>query len=97
MRSHHPDDTWAYFTNDEDGNTTAVECPAGGDAGPEGTTEYEWNQDNLIVAAALPGIETANAFEWNAAQQRTRKTDSGGAPFDGLRTCFVTATRACSG
>jgi len=66
------------FTYDEDGNTTAMECPAGGDAGPEGTTEYEWNQDNLIVAATVPGIETANAFEWNAAQQRTRKTDSGG-------------------
>jgi len=78
VRSHHPDDTWAYFTYDEDGNTTAMECPAGGDAGPEGTTEYEWNQDNLIVAATVPGIETANAFEWNAAQQRTRKTDSGG-------------------
>jgi len=52
---------------------------------------------NGTAAATVLGIQTANVFEWNAAQQRTRKTDSGGAPLDGLRTCFVTATRACSG
>jgi RHS repeat-associated protein len=75
---HHPDESWAYFHYDADGNTTSVECPAGGDAGPQGTTYYTWNQSNLMTGATVPGVQAANAFEWNAAQQRTRKVDTSG-------------------
>lgn len=76
VTSQHYDGSRAYFSYDADGNTASIECPSGGDAGPQGTTHYTWNQDNLMVEAAVPGVATTNEFEWNAAQQRTKKTDS---------------------
>ena len=73
----HPDGNWAYYSYDADGNTTEI-TSTGGDAGTAGTTYYEWDSENLMTSARVPGVETENEFTWNADSQRVSRVDSSG-------------------
>ena len=73
----HPDGNWAYYSYDADGNTTQIES-TGGDAATEGTTYYEWDSENLMTSARVPGSATENEFTWNADSQRVSRVDSSG-------------------